>query len=518
MRLLAHLCLFAALLGGGHAFAHAQLVATDPPAGAVVAAAPSMVTLNFSEPVRPLAVRWFPPGGAEPVEEAPTTEGERLIVRLPARSDDGTWLLSWRVVSADGHPVGGSYVFSIGAPGDAAGSPAARSPWGAAAGRGFLTLALVFGVGGAVFLGLVDRGTAPTRDARRLAFVSATAVLPLAALALGLYGLDLLGQPADALLGPAPWTAALASPFAAMAAAAVLAALLAIAALQGAGGIAGVAWGLAAASFALFGHAATAPPRWLTAPAVALHAAAVLFWIGALPGLAEMAARRDAGLVPTLRRFSTVAVPLVALLVLTGAALAAVQVRHPAALLETAYGRLLLAKLAAVALLFLLAAVNRFRLTPAIERGVPGAPDRFRRSAAAEIVLGLAILALASGFRLTPPPRALAAPHEVYVHLHGPTIMADVTLKPGRAGPNTVEIGLVSGEGAPVDPLEVRVSFADPARGVEPIRLETSRVGAVWRAGSVMLPHGGDWTVRLDVLINDFAKATLEATVPVAER
>src|SRR3546814_6455341 len=83
--------------------------------------------------------------------------------------------------------------------------------------------------------------------------------------------------------------------------------------------------------------------------------------------LAVAAASRGAALVPLLRRFSTIAVPAVAILVLTGIVLAVVQAEAPQALLDTAYGRLLLAKLAGVAALLALAAVNRLRLTPAIE-------------------------------------------------------------------------------------------------------------------------------------------------------
>lgn len=514
VRGLALLCLVVALLAGGRAFAHAQLVAADPAAGAVAAAAPGAAMLTFSEPVRPLVFRWFPPGGAAPIEAVPEAAGEGVVVPMPADPGDGTWLLSWRVVSADGHPVGGSHIFSIGAPSAVADAPAAASARAAAIGRGLLTLALVFGVGGTVFLRLVDPGTAPAPMASRLALLASAAVGPLAMLALGLHGLDLTGLGAGALVEPAPWTVALASPFAATAAASLLAALAAIAAPRGGGaGLAAAAWALAAVSFALFGHAATAAPRWLTAPSVALHAAAFVFWIGALPALAERAAQRGGALAPTLRRFSGVAVPLVALLVLSGAVLAVVQVRHPSALTATAYGRLLLAKLAVVAALLLLAALNRYRLTPAIARGAPDAPGRLRRSVTAEILLGLVILGLASGFRLTPPPRALAAtPAEVYVHLHGPTVMADVTLRPARAGPNAVEIGIVATTGAPVDPLEVRIAFSDPARGVEPIRLDAIRDGEIWTAGPVELPHGGDWTVRLDVLVDDFTQASLETT------
>lgn len=504
----------AALLGGGRAHAHAQLVAADPAAGAVVAEAPAAAMLAFSEPVRPLVFRWFPPAGAASVDAAGVAMGESVSVPLPPDPGVGTWLLSWRVVSADGHPVGGSHAFSIGA---ATGAPDAEADAGepgdqavaAALARGCLTLALVLGVGGTVFLRVVDRGR-PGRVAPMLARWAALAVPPLAVVALGLHGLDLLGGAPGDLLTAGPWRAALASPFAAMA---VVAGLAATVAIPRAGpGAALLAWALAAASFALFGHAATAAPRWLTAPSVAIHAAAFVFWIGALPGLAEAAARSDAALVPTLRRFSALAVPLVALLVLTGATLAVVQVRTPAALVGTAYGRLLLLKLAAVAVLIGLAGLNRWRLTPAIERGETGATRRLRRSVAAEIVLGLAILGIASGFRLTPPPRATAAAaSNAYVHLHGSTVMADVTLQPGRPGANRVEIVLTSPEGGAVDPLEVRIAFADPGRGIEPIRLDATRDGPDWSAGPVTLPVGGHWTVRLDVLVSDFAKEAIEA-------
>lgn len=519
MRALLVLCLLAALLCGGRAQAHAQLVAADPAAGAIVAEAPASAALVFSEPVRALAFRWFPPAGAVPVEAAPQPAGERVVVPLPADPARGTWLLSWRVASADGHPIGGSLIFSIGEATGAAEAPGGGSSRAAAIGRGLLTLALVLGAGGAVFLRLVDRGP-PGRLALGVARGSAAAALPLAGVALGLHGLDLLGLGTGGLLTGAPWRAALASPFAAMVAAALLASAAALVALRTAGpsgrALAGLAWALAALSFALFGHAATAPPRWLTAPAVALHAAAFLFWIGALPGLAERAARPGGALVPTLRRFSAIAVPLVGLVVLSGATLAVVQLRAPAALVETAYGRLLLAKLAAVALLLGLAALNRLRLTPAIERGTPGAAAGFRRSVVAEILLGLVILGLASGFRLTPPPRAIAAAaSEAYAHLHGPTAMAEVRLRPGRPGPNRIEIGLATPEGEDVDPLEVRIVFSDPARGIEPIRVDAARDGPIWRAGPVALPAGGHWSVRLEVLISDFAKATLEADMTV---
>ena len=67
-----------------------------------------------------------------------------------------------------------------------------------------------------------------------------------------------------------------------------------------------------------------------------------------------------------LRQFSAIAMPLVGLLVLTGLVLAIIQLGSLRALIETQYGIILSIKLALVALLLALAALNRFLLTPAV--------------------------------------------------------------------------------------------------------------------------------------------------------
>lgn len=79
-------------------------------------------------------------GGGAPADAGREPAGDRVIVPMPADPGDGSWLLSWRVVSADGHPVGGSYVFSIGVPSAVADAPAAGSARAAVIGRGLLTL------------------------------------------------------------------------------------------------------------------------------------------------------------------------------------------------------------------------------------------------------------------------------------------------------------------------------------------------------------------------------------------
>ncbi|MFN6978485.1 MAG: copper resistance protein CopC, partial [Gemmobacter sp.] len=94
-------------------WAHAQLRSAAPAAGAILDAPPAEIVLTFNEPVAPLQARLFGPDGA--ARDAPArAEGASLIVTLPPALAQGTHALSWRVVSDDGHPVGGTHVFSVG--------------------------------------------------------------------------------------------------------------------------------------------------------------------------------------------------------------------------------------------------------------------------------------------------------------------------------------------------------------------------------------------------------------------
>src|SRR3546814_6636171 len=104
-------------------------------------------------------------------------------------------------------------------------------------------------------------------------------------------------------------------------------------------------------------------------------------------------------------------------------------------------------------------------------RSADGSSRPLVRSITAEIVVALVVVGLASGFRLTPPPRLLAtaAPAEAHLHIHQERAMADVTLRPGRAGPNAVEVVLSKGDFSPLQPLEVEIAFARPNGSIEAI-------------------------------------------------
>jgi copper transport protein len=153
-----------------------------------------------------------------------------------------------------------------------------------------------------------------------------------------------------------------------------------------------------------------------------------------------------------LRRFSAAVPYAIAVLFAAGVVLAVVQVEQPSALLDTAYGRVLLIKLALLAVLFVLAAFNRWRLTRPAASGDARGARRLARTIAAEVAMVLLILAVVACWRFTPPPRALAiaAAQPATTHIHAAKAMADVTVTPGRAGPVAVSIFVMTGD---FDPL-----------------------------------------------------------------
>jgi len=96
------------------ASAHAQFNGSEPAPNALVLERPETVSLWFSEPVSPVAMRWISPDGESyPVKAEPG--GKQVLVAPPPKAGDGSYLLAWRVVSLDGHPVGGILVISVGA-------------------------------------------------------------------------------------------------------------------------------------------------------------------------------------------------------------------------------------------------------------------------------------------------------------------------------------------------------------------------------------------------------------------
>lgn len=99
--------LAAAVLSSIPAQAHATLVATFPSYGAVLETAPERVTLSFNEPVSPISARLVDPEGDVVELDDVTSIASDLIIGLPSEVGEGSFVLSWRAVSDDGHPISG---------------------------------------------------------------------------------------------------------------------------------------------------------------------------------------------------------------------------------------------------------------------------------------------------------------------------------------------------------------------------------------------------------------------------
>jgi copper transport protein len=414
---------------------HATLERTEPGRGASLDAAPERVAFYFSEPVEASfgAIRVFDPDGAE-IEtgelERPGGDSDGIAATLPSDLEDGTYTATYRVVSADSHPVSGGFVFTVGQPGAGpaqtvsellagtdAGDVTSVAYWAA---RWLGYLAIGIGAGTLIFIAavwrpalrrVVDargewRAAADAFAARARLLMGAAAITGLLAslASVVLQGATAAGTSFWAALDPDVISEVLETRFGTLAALRGLAwALVAILLLAppgrlvpvpqpvrlGATGMAlsapspmltlGLALplGFLLIAPALGGHAANIGPSWLLVPANVVHIAAMSAWFCglalfalALPSATGKLepAERSPLLAATLMRFSPLALTAVLVLAATGALQAIAYLSSFSDLLDTAFGRAISIKVALLTVLVGLGAVNRQRLLPGLER------------------------------------------------------------------------------------------------------------------------------------------------------
>jgi len=525
-RLLAGLFLLLAFAPVEGALAHAQLLSTSPVDNAIVDVAPDAVELTFNEPVTPLAIRLIAPGGTVLDLTEQSLGGATTTVSLPPDLKTGTHVLSWRVVSADGHPIAGSLLFSIGQPSGGVEISAASDAivstalW---ATKTLMFIAMFVGIGGTAFGAL-----APLPAPGRTIALGLTAVgIIVAPMSLGLQGLDALGLSLSPFFDGSAWRAGLSTSYGATAIAVMIACALALGALNIPLGRTSVALGVAAAalaalSLALSGHASAASPQWLTRPAVFLHIAGVLFWVGALLPLWFLLREGTEAANRALAAFSNCIPFAVAPLIVSGLTLAVIQLGAPGPQWATPYGFILGSKLVLLAMLFGLALWNRRWLTgPALAVDAV-ARKRLRRSIGWEMALVAVILALVAGWRFTPPPRVLADRPEAIVaepimeHLINGDTMAMLMIAPGSVGPISIEVSVYDIEHVPKDAIEVTIILSNPELGVEPIHRDATQADGIWRVDDLTIPVAGTWHVEAEIRISRFelVRARGEVLIP----
>jgi copper transport protein len=531
-------------------WAHAVVLETSPQDGERLDAPPREAWLRFNELVNPVAVRVLDAGGA--VVTAPgavRAEDEILRIALPDDLQEGSYILSYRVTSADGHPVAGSIVFGVGT---AAGAAAAdqtvpnEAAIVAVAVRALHYVALLVTAGGGLFIILVLGQRNPLGERLTPALCLGAAVAALTAvLGIGLAGANLQGASLGSLLEASPWQTGLASSIGVaglVALAGSLASVTGLALKSRFGSVALILGAfLASASLTVTGHAATAPPRWLSQPLVFVHGLMAIYWVGALwPLIVVLRTAPAAETIRMVRRFSRLAVAGVMVLVIAGTVLSILQFGSLDAVATTTYGWVWLAKMMLVLVLLALAVINRQRLTPALSEENPAAGRRLARSIRAELVIVFGITLATASFALTTPPRVLLVEEEAredHHHGHGSeaTVVheqpagyaavvtvgertAAIEIDPAQPGRNQVKAHLTGPGNSVLTPLEATIELAHLDAGIEPISrsLSVSAQGTI--TGDIDLPLAGRWTLVLNVLVTDFERAVFRTELIVQEK
>jgi copper transport protein len=539
------------------ASAHAYLVTTVPAASVTLSSPPPVVALTFDEAVEPrFALISVTDVQGHQETAAPLRRSaanpDTLVVPL-RRVPEGWYLVYWRAISVDGHPVQGAFTFAVGpTPGPAPqfaiphiSQTATTTPLLLARWAVFLTTMSAIGLFVLRMVTarpLIRRVEETNLHALSVAFVAASVV---ALISIPVYleestAVDSLRSFfAVGALVPLWRTTAFGRGYLDMELALVLFCVAAWIALwvdrpqQPRRSVASLlaltgAFGAAAAVLVFpgaAGHAAQTAPRGVSVMLDWVHLVSGSLWVGGLIGLLIIwrslpAARRIAGLIVCVPRFSNAA--FVSVLLLLGSGIGATVVHLPvvSALWQTSYGKVILIKIGILALTLPLAGANLLRNKPglvaaAVDPALGERPARLLRglvSSEAILVAG-AVFAAALLSSLAPPPPAFAEQQSAIARVGPGRVAATIThagytlrvlVDPNRAvAPNSFELKL-SRNGQPVRNANVTLAFAmlDMQMPSQTFRLRETAPG-IYTQRTPALVMVGHWGLTFNVTPQD---------------
>ena len=523
----------AVVLGStGVAGAHAELVSTEPASGTVTARPPEAVVLRFSAAVDAV------PGGIRLVrgDGSVVTDGppgridgaDRTVsLKVPAGLGEDTYVVSWRVISADSHPVRGAFTFQVGdGPSRSVGPLVERllTDQGGQTGAGVLLAAgrwmsfagVVLAAGWLLFAAVGLSVAVPTAAVSRASAFGAFGTVVM-------LGAQAVGERAAwaALVAPSAYL----DVFDTRAGTWWVARAVALAGVAGVAGVAGRSGTGVAPRFvgpvvalllvtvtACGGHAVTGRWVWLGLIATVAHLLALGLWAS---GLVTLAVGGGLGLgadgrVGFAHRFSPWALGAVLVLALSGAANGLRQVGTVAGLVDTDYGRLLLVKLAVFAVLLAVAALTR----RASQRSDGAGLIRPVLAEVALVCLVLAVTVILVNVR--PSISERSGPVSATAVVGERT--AQVVFDPARTGGTTLHVYLTSPRGALDRADAITVTATLPARDIGPLPLEVFPAGPNHVTGpGVVLPLAGDWTIEVTARYGEFAEVRFRTVVTVRD-
>lgn len=537
------------LLPAATAWAHAELVGTDPGNGAHLDVAPRQVVLRFSESVNPVRGGFSLLDGNGRTLGSPQAHGvagdaARIAMALPRSLSDGVYVVNWRVVSADSHPVHGAFVFSVG---DARAAPLADA--GAQAGSdGLVELAfwlfrlvsfagLALLVGGVFFVVTCWRPGASDVRARRLTGSAWLASLVSAVALFALQGPNVAASSLAGVADPALLADTAGTSFgilllvriALLCLAFPLLARLATPSRRTTALMAALGYALAL-TWSGTGHANAGLLSGLAPFVDAAHLTAMAVWLGGLAMLASTTLRagdrnRHDEAVDTVARFSRTAA--VAVVVLGGTGLLQAWRELAEFGPGTEYFTVLIFKVAVFGLLLWLAALSRAlvrRRSPA-PRGAAsraGVVGALRRSVAWEAGIAVVVLGLTAALVAIPPgghdhgPSVATAPAGPYLGSLALPGSGDVQVwvDPARAGRNQVVLNVRDGRGINRNVPEVAARLRLSEAGIDTLPVTLSRTGpGQYVAEGVDIPVAGTWTLDVRVRTTEFDETTVDTRI-----
>ena len=538
--------LLVALIPARAASAHAELVATDPADGAVVDEAPEALTMQFTEDVsvRPDGVRVLDATGERVDDGSAAAEGSDVTVPLDGTIADGTYVVAWRAVSADGHPIRGSYTFSVGEE-TAIGKGVANGAFGGGSDRAYeivdaiaraIAYLGVLGAAGYILIASVLRRDDDPSPVGRPTTIAACVALVAILLQVPLQGALATGRGLTSITDASVLSPAIADGmgWAALVTALGLLAVIITSGLPWEGaarrvGLAGAA--VAPLGFVLTGHTRTMSPAVVGYLADLAHVAAAAVWFGGLIAVVVAVRRRrrdDAPLeaAEAIARFSGWAAITAAVLIVAGVVLSWIQVGSIDALTTTLYGRLLLAKTALVVVVLAAAAWNRFRLVPRVAAAAieeppvdDGASWRvLLRLVKLEVLLLVLVLVVTAVLSNVTPAKESVDKGPITVTAPFGEGSVDVTIDPAKAGRNDIHIYLFDADDRPDDDFEgADVSLELPSQGLGPFDRKAVDAGnGHYQLVATDLPLAGTWTMTVKVRVDRFTEQKATVSFPIS--
>lgn len=412
---------------------HATLLRSTPAANSRLDSAPPVIRLVFSEQVVPelSQISVVDSAGATMALKVANDPHDvhTLVGQIGRGLPSGTYKIVWRVLSADGHPVGGNFAFSIAgsvakgaAPIAATPAPAADTakpaivadsvgshaqmempeskpvPVVASILRGLGLGALMTGVG-LLFFGLTAReyGSFTPRSAISRA-IAIGAILLVIHLIVWMDHVSPTGHLSGAFVGSLFGSTIGRVELLRTVLAVLTLWAIALARHQKLALVIGVACLVISGAI---GHPAAIDPL-LAIPAKILHLLSATAWLGGLVWLVWLATSDEAAARAEAPRVSSIALISVIVVALSGLAQAVMFLNTVGDLVHSTYGKLVLAKIVGVLILVGYGAYNRFGLLPSI--ATTDSPARLARSVRQEITLMMVLVVIGGFLAYVPTP------------------------------------------------------------------------------------------------------------------